>query len=181
MIDPRCGTLAGYSAHRHRKEPTCDDCKQAKREYQQAKKATAERCRLDGCGNPVVSADLCGTHRDREKRNGDPEVDGRDPRRYFWSKVNLGPIPDYAPELGNCWLWSGAKTVAGYGHFMRKGKVKYAHRHAFEHMRAPIPGRLTIDHLCRVTLCVNPYHLEPVPLAENSRREMEARLKELSK
>lgn len=31
----------------------------------------------------------------------------------------------------------------------------------------PIPEGLSLDHLCRVPLCVNPRHLEPVPLAEN--------------
>lgn len=179
-MSEKCGTLAGYSRHRFLKEPTCDDCKRAKRDYQRAKQEAGPVCRIAECGRAAVSGELCGLHRLKERRNGDPEIDGRDPRRYFWSKVVLGPVPDYAPDLGNCWLWTGAKTVAGYGHFMRKGRVKYVHRHAYEHMRAPIPNRLTIDHLCRVTLCVNPYHLEPVPLAENSRREMEARLKELT-
>lgn len=35
--------------------------------------------------------------------------------------------------------------------------------------------RTHIDHLCRVHACCNPYHLEAVPAAENTRRGFEAR------
>lgn len=46
---------------------------------------------------------------------------------------------------------------------------------AYEHMVSKIPDDLTIDHLCMIRACVNPNHLDPVPRAENSRREMLAR------
>lgn len=42
-----------------------------------------------------------------------------------------------------------------------------AHRVSFEHYKHPIPQGLTLDHLCRVTRCVNPDHLEPVTQREN--------------
>jgi hypothetical protein len=42
-----------------------------------------------------------------------------------------------------------------------------AHRVAWELMRGPIPRGMTIDHLCRMPLCVNPSHLEVVTLKEN--------------
>lgn len=45
-----------------------------------------------------------------------------------------------------------------------------SHRHAYESLVGPIPGELTIDHLCRVRCCVNPDHLEPVTRGENVRR-----------
>lgn len=85
---------------------------------------------------------------------------------YFWPKVNRAP--------GNaCWEWTGA-TRKGYGTFQSTqwGKTihRLAHRHAYELLVGPIPEGLTIDHLCRNTLCVNPAHLEPVTGEENRNR-----------
>ncbi|MDQ1426633.1 MAG: hypothetical protein QOK39_109 [Acidimicrobiaceae bacterium] len=46
----------------------------------------------------------------------------------------------------------------------------WVHRWSYEQLVGPIPDGLVLDHLCRVTACVNPAHLEPVTLAENFRR-----------
>jgi len=69
-------------------------------------------------------------------------------------------------KADTCWLWLGPFSPQGYG---RLGH-HYAHRVAYELYVGPIPEGLTIDHLCRVTMCVNPAHLEAVTLAENIRR-----------
>lgn len=55
----------------------------------------------------------------------------------------------------------------GYGQFWANGKNRRAHRVAFELLVGPIPEGQTLDHLCRVRACVNPAHLEPVPVREN--------------
>lgn len=70
---------------------------------------------------------------------------------------------------GKCWLWRGALSK-GYGKFSYKGKATEAHRYAYELFIDDIPQGLVIDHLCRVTNCVNPWHLEPVTSLENIRR-----------
>lgn len=69
-----------------------------------------------------------------------------------------------------CWLWTGDANNVGYGKVRRNGKAHRAHRYAYEQLVGPIPEGLTLDHLCRVRLCVNPAHLEPVTLRENVMR-----------
>lgn len=81
----------------------------------------------------------------------------------------FGDLISPEPNTG-CWLWLGSLTCYGYGRLYEKGKTKFAHRMSYEQFRGSIPPNLHIDHLCRVRCCVNPYHLEPVSLAENIRR-----------
>lgn len=75
----------------------------------------------------------------------------------FESKIN---------KTDDCWLWTGAKQNRGYGNY----RSKLAHRVSYERYIGPIPNGLTIDHLCRNRLCVNPAHLEPVTQYENNMR-----------
>lgn len=76
-----------------------------------------------------------------------------------------------------CWIWHGGTTRRenGYGRFKLNGKKYTAHRFLYELLVGPIPPGHELDHLCRVTRCVRPSHLEPVTHAENVRRGNEAR------
>ncbi len=73
-------------------------------------------------------------------------------------------------EGDECWLWTGAVDVGGYGRSNAGGRNRVVHRVLYEAARGPIPPGLVIDHLCRVKHCVNPAHLEPVTNEENLRR-----------
>lgn len=75
-------------------------------------------------------------------------------------------------KTDSCWLWTGTITRAGYGSGVRGSpdRTTLAHRLMYEELVGPIPEGLELDHLCRVTHCVNPEHLEPVTHAENVRR-----------
>lgn len=73
-------------------------------------------------------------------------------------------IPE--PNSG-CWLWVGARTVAGYGVCGGRKNRQYAHRWAYERWVGAIPAGTEIDHLCRTRCCVNPAHLEAVSHREN--------------
>jgi len=77
---------------------------------------------------------------------------------------------DRVEVAGDCWLWTGSRDSHGYGHFKRDGRIVRAHRWFYENLVGDIGADLTIDHLCRVKLCVNPDHLEPVTRGENIRR-----------
>lgn len=76
----------------------------------------------------------------------------------FWARVTR-------KEPHECWPWTGT-AIRGYGKF---GDFQ-AHRIAYTLERGPIPDGLTIDHLCRNPGCVNPAHLEPVTVRENTLR-----------
>ena len=82
------------------------------------------------------------------------------------------------PEpMSGCWLWTGTRS-GGYGRIGaggRTGVTLWAHRVVYEALRGPIPAGLTIDHLCRLRICVNPWHLEPVTRQENGARAMAPR------
>jgi hypothetical protein len=80
----------------------------------------------------------------------------------FWTKVDAS---------GDCWLWIAFVDRHGHGSFTalingRKSSWR-AHRLAWELLVGPIADGLTLDHLCRNRRCVNPDHLEPVPMGVN--------------
>lgn len=86
---------------------------------------------------------------------------------HFWKRVEF---------TESCWIWRGPITHNGYGFFSfgtgGRGNSKRvgAHRFAYDNLVGPIPEGLTLDHLCRNPPCVNPSHLEPVPIGENVHR-----------
>ena len=80
------------------------------------------------------------------------------------SKVLIPPVP------GGCWIWLGAETWNRYGTVHFEGKQQLAHRIFFEHFRGKIPDGLILDHLCCNTICVNPFHLDPVTRRVNTLR-----------
>lgn len=98
---------------------------------------------------------------------------GERSEKLFWSKVQ---------KSHECWLWTGSKTPAGYGHINIRSHWFYAHRLSYE-MRygARIMEGRTLDHLCRTPSCVNPEHLEPVSDRENILRGGNAAAKNAQK
>jgi hypothetical protein len=81
----------------------------------------------------------------------------------FWDKVRVNP------ETG-CWEWTAHLIRNGYGHFRWQGKMRRAHRLAYEALVGEIPEGFQLDHLCRTRNCVNPDHVEPVTPQENTLR-----------
>lgn len=76
-------------------------------------------------------------------------------------------------DESGCWIWQGPRTPDGYGKH-RRGPghpERVIHRITYEHYVGPIPDGLQLDHLCRVRLCCNPEHLEPVTGSVNTDRQ----------
>lgn len=84
----------------------------------------------------------------------------------------------FTPEpMSGCWLWHGATTSRGYGsiavgyHAPHRPIVRAAHRVMWILANGPVPDGLFLDHKhCQNPSCVNPRHLEPVTLWENTLR-----------
>lgn len=76
-----------------------------------------------------------------------------------------------------CWAWIRSINPKGYGRAtFASGKTGLAHRKYYENHIGPIAKGMQIDHLCRVTRCVNPEHMEQVTPAENIRRACRTKL-----
>lgn len=81
-------------------------------------------------------------------------------------------VPYTQPGSGGCILSTyHVNAATGYSSMSTKvdGRLQffYAHRVMYTHIVGPIPAGMTLDHLCEVRNCVNPNHLEPVPIEVN--------------
>lgn len=87
----------------------------------------------------------------------------------LWDKVRVE---------GDCWVWTGAKANRGYSEWRPGGRGDNrwrVHRLVYTMMIDDIPEGLTLDHLCMVKLCVNPYHMDPTPIPVNQARWVASR------
>lgn len=91
----------------------------------------------------------------------------RPPEDRFWEKVNKdGPI--VRPDLGPCWVWSGAKNLQGYGNFKHDSGGKQAHRFAYRLQCGPLADEEDVLHRCDNPPCVRGDHLFKGDAASNA-------------
>lgn len=89
----------------------------------------------------------------------------------FWAKVD---------KTGDCWLWTAAKNLQGYGKFYLRGKFLGVHRVSYTLTKGAIAEGLVIDHECHTPSCVNPKHLRQVTYKQNNENLQGARSKNIS-
>lgn len=134
-------------------------------------------CTIDGCGRSGrITRDMCTLHYNRLKKYGDPLRDPELAKQGRRREKALAGLPQGAPD--ECWPWPGPLRK-GYGQYMHGA----AHRVAYELLVGPIPAGMSLDHSCHTRdrdncaggdtcphrRCVNPAHLQPMPLPDNTR------------
>lgn len=68
---------------------------------------------------------------------------------------------------GGCAVWIGSK-YHGYGQFWNGQRLVGAHRISWEWYNGKqVPHSFTIDHVCQNPACVNPLHLQCIPMRDN--------------
>lgn len=68
----------------------------------------------------------------------------------FWPKVD---------KSGDCWVWTGHRTLGDYGLFWINEKDERAHRVSWQFHNGSVPDEMHVLHHCDNPPCVNPDHL----------------------
>lgn len=124
-----------------------------------------------GCGERTEIAD-------RTRPSGD--VAGT-PRRFRPGHHLRKSLAEYIEEdrgyTTPCWIWQRTMGKrSGYGRAWDGERMIHAHQLIYKRHKGAIPEGMELDHLCRVRLCVNPDHLEPVTHLVNCRRGAKTKL-----
>lgn len=120
-------------------------------------------CTFDGCDKPYYGRGLCDGHYKQNRKGQElrplrPSSRGLTLEQRFWAKVR---------KTDECWVWTASVNGDGYGQIKVDGRLRKAHRLAWEMTNGPIPKGMHIDHRCANPLCVNPAHLRIVTNAQN--------------
>lgn len=132
---------------------------------------------------------------ENSRRAARRESTRRRPRKPRRSKGGARPrygedeLPYEVVDTGHdssCWLWLRAVSHNGYPVKILTRRLKasrrslYAHRVYWARVHGPIPNGHEIDHLCGNPSCVNPDHLEAVPVDVHQSRSVERRRRRLN-
>lgn len=121
-------------------------------------------CSFPSCVNNQLAKGLCGAHW-RQQRMG-KELTVLNNQVSIMDRILSSTV-----KTNYCWNWEGRVSgKRGYPQISLSGKQVMVHRVVFEELVRELEPGETIDHLCRNRMCINPEHLEPMPLRDNVKR-----------
>lgn len=124
-------------------------------------------CKVEKCERTPFCRGWCKLHYQRWYRHGEP---GDAAPRYVRHPSPEESFAARTERRGDCLIWTGAIDAAGYGTIRVSGKMKLAHRYAWEKVHGPLDSRTKLDHkVCYTPACVNVEHLRPATDAQNAR------------
>jgi len=111
-------------------------------------------CTFDGCEHPSRARGYCTGHYQQQRRG--KLLTALRVEMTLTERMGL-----HTDKTGDCWLWTASTDgdEDGYGHVGVDGKMRGAHRVAYELAHGPIPKGMMIDHTCHTPLCVRAEHL----------------------
>lgn len=74
-----------------------------------------------------------------------------------------------ATWVGECLVWTGQKSVKGYGRIRLNGKLRLAHVVHYELHNGPVPEGKLLMHSCDNPACIHLGHLSPGTHLDNVR------------
>ena len=136
---------------------------------------TQRTCSIPDCNRDACPrGSMCKRHTQRVRDWGDPRPDI--PFRRQTIGTTAERFAAFVTVGEGCWEWTGQtrrdrrRPGPNYAVFTERQTPEHAARVSYPLFVGPIPGGMTIDHLCTNVSCVRPDHLELVTLAENLRR-----------
>ena len=122
-------------------------------------------CGIEGCKRQGKKRGWCAMHYERWLRHGDPSFRKR---VVMIGSSEIERFTARVEKSSGCWMWTGAKTSAGYGNFTTAdSRNVLAHRYSFEQEHGPIKDGAIILHECDTPACVNPNHLRAGTQSDN--------------
>lgn len=107
-------------------------------------------CSIDGCDRRGISRGWCRRHYQRWQKYGDPLRERPTLADRLRDGSSVGPT---------CWEWQGAINSDGYGVIKVAGRMRRAHRVAWEVAFGSIPAGLQVCHSCDNPRCIRVDHL----------------------